>query len=93
MIYLTVVGVAVAALLVVVGCWVSTDLLLRTRLKAVVLVELKSGETFKGVLAGCDRRTVVLRNVEAIPSERAAPMVVDGELLIPRLDVKFMQRP
>lgn len=89
-------AVAVSALfvsVVVAGVWASTDLLVRRRLKATVVVELKSGETFRGVLAACDRRTLCLRNVESLVDPRAAATVVDGELLIPRPDVKFMQRP
>jgi hypothetical protein len=48
---------------------------------------------FKGLLAATDARTIVLRNVEAISDGPSSNVTVDGELLIPRGDVKFLQRP
>lgn len=78
---------------VAVAVWRSTDALLRARSHSPVVLETKSGETFRGVLAACDARTVVLRNVEVVGAGSSANTVVDGELLVPRTDVKFLQRP
>lgn len=71
----------------------STDALLRERLLETVVVEIKTGETFRGLLAACDDRSVVLRNAEAITSATASAVLVDGDLILNRSDVKWFQRP
>jgi small nuclear ribonucleoprotein (snRNP)-like protein len=71
----------------------SVDLLIRRQCRRVVVVELRGGETFRGLLVAADARTVLLRNVEALTGAQASATPVDGELLIPRGDVKYMQRP
>lgn len=71
----------------------SADALITDRRLSRVLVELRDGSTFEGSLVEVDRRTVVLRNVKAIVAVEAAPTPVDGELLLPRGDIKFLQRP
>jgi small nuclear ribonucleoprotein (snRNP)-like protein len=85
--------VAIVLVAGVVACWWSTDRVLRARRTRRVVVELKSGETFQGVLGSVDARTVVLRNVSALNGPTTVPTAVDGELLIPRGDLKFVQRP
>ena len=67
------------------------DRLLRSRRTRKVIVTLVSGETFEGVIAGCDRHSVVLSRASLLGDEKPKP--VDGELLFPRSDVKFVQRP
>ena len=62
---------------------------LRRRRHCPVVVTLKSGGGFKGVLADDDSRTLVLRNVEAIDTKLVA---VDGEVIVPWSDVKYLQR-
>lgn len=71
--------------------WWSVDHLLRDRRHAKVIVELRSGETFQAVLARCDGRTLSLTSVSLVTADGDKP--VDGELLVPRSDVKFVQRP
>lgn len=71
----------------------STDLLIRRQLRRQVVVELQSGETFRGLLVAADARTILMTRVELLRSEQAASVSVDGDLLIPRGDVKYMQRP
>jgi small nuclear ribonucleoprotein (snRNP)-like protein len=92
--------IVLAALVLVAGCtgfqlWRvrSVDVLLRDRKLAKVVVELHSGETFQGVLASCDSKSVVLSSVSALNGPEALPTKIDGDLLIPRGDVKFLQRP
>lgn len=72
----------------------STDLLVRRQLRRQVVVELVSGETFKALLVSCDARSILLRNCVAIISADSTSTVpVDGELIVPRGDVKWIQRP
>lgn len=63
---------------------------LRRRRRRGVIVTLKSGDAFRGTLTGSDRWTVVLRHAESIGDGR--PIAVDGELLLPSADVRYMQR-
>jgi hypothetical protein len=69
------------------------DRLLRRRVKDVVIANMKSGTAFKGVLVEADGRSLILRNAEALRpgDERLIP--VDGEVLVSRADVEFLQRP
>lgn len=70
------------------------DRLMRDRLRDTVVVTLKSGASFRGVLFEVDDRTVVLRNAEAFHTgDTGARTAVDGELVLARRDVEFIQRP
>ncbi|MCA1572430.1 MAG: hypothetical protein LC798_19440 [Chloroflexi bacterium] len=69
------------------------DRLLRRRLRATVVATLKSGAAFKGVLLEVDSRSVVLRNAEVWHSSNDGPVLVDGEVLLARSDVEYLQRP
>ena len=85
------VGVVVAALLVV---RVDRDRLLRERLCAKVVVTLKSGSAFSGVLFMVDDRAVILRDTQALGAALNGDHVaVDGELVLFRTDIDFLQRP
>jgi hypothetical protein len=70
------------------------DLATRDRLVASlylerVVVTLHSGEGFTGLLADQDAESLLLRSAQALPAGRD----VDGELLIPRRDVHYLQKP
>jgi hypothetical protein len=54
-----------------------------------VVVTLHSGEGFTGLLADQDAESLLLRSAQALPAGRD----VDGELLIPRRDVHYLQKP
>lgn len=55
-----------------------------------VIVNLKSGRAFRGVLWARRAGFLVLRNAEALPGGgKAAP--VDGELAVPEGNVDFLQ--
>lgn len=71
----------------------STDLLIRRTERSKVVVELKSGETFTGLLAATDAKTITLRSASSLGPDGTRSVSIDGELLIPRGDVKFLQRP
>lgn len=66
--------------------------LMADRMRRKVLVTLKSGEGFAGVLYAADRDCLVLRGVVAVgfgPGDRNVE--VDGELLVQRVDVAYLQ--
>lgn len=92
MIYALVVLPVVAAVVAV--WWLrSIDVLVRRQMRRQVVLELRSGETFRGVVLAVDGRSITLGSVESLIATQTEPVPVDGELLIPRGDVKFMQRP
>lgn len=67
---------------------------LRSRRQRPVIVTCKDGTAWRGVLHETGSRVVVLRNcqvVEAGEDRHATP--VDGELLLQRGDVAYMQFP
>lgn len=64
------------------------------RLRSRVLVTLKSGATFDGVLFSADRSVWVLRNAQALGAgDNGATVPVDGEVLIFVTDIEFAQKP
>lgn len=66
--------------------------ILRDRVCRTVIVTLKTGHAFQGVLYQGDGDALVLRNTEALGvGERGANVTVDGELLVLRPDVAFIQ--
>ena len=68
--------------------------LFRSRLHDQVLVTLKDGSAFSGVLFDEDGKAVVIRNAEAVGAgENKANLPVDGEVLVLLADVAFIQRP
>lgn len=64
--------------------------LLRARAKRTVVVTLKSGATFRGVLFESDANVLVLKGTEAL-GDTVVP--VDGELIVYRDDVDYIQAP
>lgn len=92
MILLAALVVAVAAVLAApVGRLVSVTTW-RTRRRVQVVLTLKSGRSFRGVLWSVDGEAVVLRNAEALVVD-SAPIPVDGEVIVLRGDIEFFQRP
>ena len=71
----------------------SVDVLIHSYARRTVVVELHSGETFRGLLVATDGRSITLQRAEALGAAQTVPVSVDGELLIPRSDVKYLQRP
>lgn len=65
-----------------------------SRLREKVIVTLKSGDTFSGVLFSHDDKALVLRESEALGAgENQANLPLDGELIVLVPDVAFIQRP
>lgn len=59
-----------------------------------VLVTLKSGEGFDGVLLRADRRSWELVQAKALGAgERGVDVPVNGSLILPAENVAFAQRP
>ena len=67
------------------------DRLLKQLLRDRFVVTLRGGESFDGLLADADEKTV--RLVDAFALDGKNRVSVDGELFIPRGEVVYMQRP
>jgi small nuclear ribonucleoprotein (snRNP)-like protein len=65
--------------------------LIRERLFRQVVVTLKGGSTWEGVLVGSDREALTLRNVVHLLPGADRPTPVDGELMFFRSEVLFLQ--
>lgn len=65
--------------------------LFRQRLRKSVIVTLKDGSAFAGILFAVDPEIVVLRNTISIGDEKRLP--VDGEVLLERGEIAFYQLP
>jgi hypothetical protein len=66
----------------------------RDRLCSRVVVTLKTGEAFAGVLFEADGGALVLRDTSVIGAgENQADLPLDGELLVLLADVAFIQKP
>lgn len=84
---------AVVAVALVASAWFlsSTETLLKGLSRRKVLVACKDGQTFSGVLWEADRGCLLLKAAAVIGDDGAA--AVDGEVLILRPDVAFIQAP
>ena len=91
----TVVVFSYLTLLLATALWlVSTrDRLVRGRLRDELIVTMKSGEAFRGVLTEADSRSFVMRNAKALTDATARPVPVDGELILDRAQIDYFQRP
>jgi len=63
----------------------------RTALKRNVIVNLKSGESFRGVLWTKSGPLLILKNAYLFASSASEPAKVDGEVLVERSNVAFIQ--
>jgi small nuclear ribonucleoprotein (snRNP)-like protein len=64
---------------------------LRGRMRRAVIVTLKTGESFSGVMFERDALVLVLR--DAVDLQPNAPVPVDGELLVRWAEVAYVQLP
>lgn len=69
----------------------SRDRLLKSRLREEFVVTMKSGAGWRGVLYSVDERSIVLRSAEAL--SEGVRGAVDGELILFRDQIAYMQRP
>jgi small nuclear ribonucleoprotein (snRNP)-like protein len=67
--------------------------LFRQRLRKQVIVTLKDGQSFAGILFGVDKELLVLRRAEALGPAAGERTPVDGEVLILREELAFLQVP
>ena len=73
--------------------WFVSGSVLRRCLRERVLVTLKSGEGFEGVLYRADRRSWELVQAKAVAAgQNGADVPVDGALIIPASNVAYAQR-
>lgn len=67
---------------------------LTSRFRDRVLVTLKTGETFDGILYSADKAALVLRQVSAVgQGDNKTDLPLDGELILLLADVAWLQRP
>lgn len=66
---------------------------LQSRLRQRVIVTLKTGQAFDGVLVEADQVAWVLRNAQALAYADRGPIAVDGEVIVLAADIAFAQRP
>lgn len=62
------------------------------RVRREVVVTLKSNHAYRGVLWEADSHALVLRNAALLGGD-GARVAVDGELVVLRGDVAYIQRP
>jgi small nuclear ribonucleoprotein (snRNP)-like protein len=82
-------GLAMAFLILGGLWWLDTRIFLNL-VKERLVITLKNGEAFEGIMLGHDRK--VIRLVEAKQLGREANVPVDGELYLIRSEVNYMQR-
>lgn len=76
------------------AAWPTRDRLVKRRLRDRVVITLKSGTAFSGVLYEADGKSYVLRAAEALGvASNGSNAPVDGEVIVARSDVEFVQRP
>lgn len=74
--------------------WWTRRTALTGRLRSRVIVTLKSGDAFDGVLLSADRSVWILRNAQAVGlGENGTNAPVDGEVLVLTADIAFAQKP
>lgn len=69
------------------------DRLVRRRMRDDVIVTLRTGEAFRGILHDADHRSFILRDAKALTDSTARPVPVDGELILDRGQIDYFQRP
>lgn len=74
-----------------VGLFDSRDRLLNDRLRERFVVTLLDGASFDGLLWDVDEHHLVLRDARTVSAQGSA--AVDGELILPRDGVAYLQRP
>lgn len=68
--------------------------MLSSRLRDRVVVTLKSGDAFVGVLFSHDNKALVLREAQAVGAgDRSTDLPLDGELIVLLPDVAYIQKP
>ena len=87
-------GIVVAALILAAGWWLNerrSEQTLNGCQRRRAVVTLKDSTSFAGVLWAVDKHCLVLRNASLI--EDRAQTKVDGEVVVLRAEVSFVQLP
>lgn len=71
--------------------WWRPEMIVRRLLRRSCVLTLHDGQSFAGLLWAADRRVVVLRNARLMAAGNEVP--VDGELVVERSEIAFMQLP
>lgn len=67
---------------------------LSSRFRERVIVTIKTGDSFDGILFSADDKALVLRSASALGAgERKTDLPIDGELIVLLPDVAYIQRP
>jgi small nuclear ribonucleoprotein (snRNP)-like protein len=73
---------------------VTRSKILTSRFREMVMVTLKDGLCFTGILYSCDDKALVLRRAEAVGhGENGTNAPVDGEIILFNADVHYINRP
>lgn len=67
--------------------------IIRNHLRRRAIVTTHDGQGFSGVLYDADTEAVILREAEALDLADGTRVAVDGELLILRTEVAYIQLP
>lgn len=68
--------------------------LLQERIAEKIILTLKSGDAFSGVLWDADDKCWVLRNAQALGAGKdGTPLPLDGEVIVLSADILHAQRP
>lgn len=67
------------------------DRLVRQLLRDRLVLTMRGGETFEGVVLDADDKTVKVADAYVLGENSRT--VVDGELYLPRAELAYMQRP
>ena len=87
-------GMAAAVTLGALAWFVTRTRVIASRTHDRVIVTLKSGESFNGLLASHDGKALVLRQTHALGAgERSTDLPLDGELIVLLPDVAHIQKP
>lgn len=90
------VGVAFVLLAATAGLvwWSARPRVVASRLRHRVVVTLKDGASFAGLLWEADQRVWVLRQAEALAAgDRNTDVPVDGEILLMIAEFAYVQKP
>lgn len=87
-------GMAASVVLAAIAWLAARTRVIASRVRERVIVTLKTGESFGGVLFSHDSKALVLRETHALGAgERSTDLPLDGELILLLPDVAYIQRP
>lgn len=86
-------GMAATVVLAALAWFVARHRVIASRMRDRVVVTLKTGDSFAGVLFSHDGKALALRECEALGAgERRTNLPLDGELVVLFADVAYIQK-